>query len=104
MNKNPTCPKCNASDVIKSGKVKGKQRFKCKSCSYQFTQLIPRGRPVSEKILALTLYIHGLSMNAIAKIIKVSTPAVFYWIRDFAKKIYQKPEPGDAILIEIDEM
>ena len=43
-------------------------------------------------------------MNAIAKIIKVSTPAVFYWIRDFAKKIYQKPEPGDAILIEIDEM
>ncbi|MEB3309493.1 MAG: transposase, partial [Snowella sp.] len=32
------CPKCEHQRIIKSGFVKGKQRYKCKSCNYQFTQ------------------------------------------------------------------
>ena len=104
MNNKPVCPKCKAKEIIKSGKVQGKQRFKCKNCSYQFTRLTPRGRPAKEKAMAITLYTLGLSMRAIAKIFDLSPNAVLKWIKNFAKEHYEKPAPSDAILVELDEM
>jgi len=26
------------------------------------------------------------------------------WVRDFAEKTYEKPSPGEAVIIELDEM
>ena len=104
MNKNPICPKCKAAEVIKSGKILEKQRYKCKKCLFQFTRLTPHGKPTSDKAKAVELYIHGLSMRSIGKILNVSTTSVLRWIRRFAKETYEKPEPGDAILVELDEM
>ncbi len=54
--------------------------------------------------MAATLYTLGLSMTAIAKLFNVSANAVLKWIKAFAKANYEKPAPGDAILIELDEM
>ena len=62
MNENPACPRCQASVVIKNGKVQGKQRYKCKKCRMQFTRLTPRGHPAMEKATAIMLYTLGLSM------------------------------------------
>ena len=104
MNENPDCPRCKASAVIKSGKIQGKQRYKCKECGMQFTRLTPRGRPATEKATAIMLYALGLSMNAIAQFLQVSTPAILYWIRDFTQKNCEKPEPSSAIVVELDEM
>ncbi len=104
MNKKPACPKCKSPDAVKNGNVQGKQRFKRKSRSFQFTRLTPRGRLAKEKAMAVTLYTLGLSMTAIAKLFNVSTSAVLKWIKAFAKANYEKPEPGDAILIELGEM
>lgn len=70
------CPKCSSPQISKNGKIKGVQRYKCKECQYQFTRTIPRERPATDKALALTLYLMGVSMNAIGRLIKVSTPAV----------------------------
>ena len=91
-------------EVVKNGKVQGKQRYKCKSCSLQFTRLTPRGRPAQEKAMAVTLYTLGLSIRAIARLIGVSPTAVLKWIKTFAKTHYEKPVPGDAIIVELDEM
>lgn len=104
MKANPACPKCKAENVHKYGKVQGKQRYKCNSCGYQFTRLTPRGRPAEEKAMAITLYTHGLSIRAIARIFNLSPNAVLKWIRSFAKAHCAKPEPGEAILVELDEM
>ena len=104
MNEKPPCPKCQSIEVVKNGKVQGKQRYKCKSCSLQFTRLTPRGRPAQEKAMAVTLYTLGLSIRAIARLIGVSQTAVLKWIKTFAKKHYEKPAPGDAIIVELDEM
>ena len=104
MNEKPACPRCQSEQVIKSGKVKGIQRFRCKSCSYQFTRLTPRGRPAKEKAMAVSLYTLGLSMRAIGQLLHVSTTAVMKWIKTFAKENYEKPAPDDAILVELDEM
>ena len=104
MNEKPPCPKCQSMEVVKNGKVQGKQRYKCKSCSLQFTRLTPRGRPAQEKAMAVTLYTLGLSIRAIAGLIGVSPTAVLKWIKTFAKTHYEKPAPGDAIIVELDEM
>ena len=104
MNEKPPCPKCQSIEVVKNGKVQGKQRYKCKSCSLQFTRLTPRGRPAQEKAMAVTLYTLGLSIRAIARLIGVSPTAVLKWIKTFAKTHYGKPAPGDAIIVELDEM
>ena len=104
MHEKPPCPKCQSIEVVKNGKVQGKQRYKCKSCSLQFTRLTPRGRPAQEKAMAVTLYTLGLSIRAIARLIGVSPTAVLKWIKTFAKTHYEKPAPGDAIIVELDEM
>ena len=104
MNEKPPCPKCQSIEVVKNGKVQGKQKDKYKSCSLQFTRLTPRGRPAQEKAMAVTLYTLGLSIRAIARLIGVSPTAVLKWIKTFAKTHYEKPAPGDAIIVELDEM
>ena len=97
------CPKCNNA-VNKNGLVAGKQRWKCKSCGFQFTRTIPRGRSAEIKIWAVLLYLNGMSMNSIAKLLKVSTPAVLKWIKKFAQENYEKPEPSKVTVMELDEM
>ncbi|WP_206215237.1 IS1 family transposase [Desulfovibrio sp. ZJ200] len=104
MEAKPDCPKCHACTVYRSGKILGKQRYRCKNCGFQFTRTTPRGRPASEKALAVTLYTMGLSLSAIARIFHVSPPAVLRWVRTFAERVYEKPEPGEAIIVELDEM
>lgn len=54
--------------------------------------------------MAITLYTLGLSMRSIAALFGVSTNAILKWIRAFARENYEKPEPGEAILVELDEM
>ena len=100
----PPCPKCNCSEVVKNGKHLGRQRYRCKLCAFQFTRTTARGRPASEKASAVLLYTLGLSLNCIARIFKISTPAVLRWVRLFAEKTYEKPEPAEAVVVELDEM
>ncbi|MDR2573772.1 MAG: IS1 family transposase, partial [Desulfovibrio sp.] len=46
----PECKNCKSAKVVKSGKIRGKQRYKCKDCAYNF--VIGDGR-TNEKIAAL---------------------------------------------------
>ncbi len=101
---NPACPKCNSPQTVKNGFRCNRQRYKCKACGHQFTRTTPRGRPIEDKLLAVILYMHGLSLNAIAKLFGVSTPAVLKWVRKFAQQTYDKPKPGGAVVMELDEM
>ncbi|MFR9013103.1 MAG: autotransporter domain-containing protein [Desulfovibrio piger] len=103
MNEKPPCPKCQSIEVVKNGKVQGKQKDKCKSCSLQFTRLTPRGRPAQEKAMAVTLYTLGLSIRAIAGLIGVSPTAVLKWIKTFAKTHYEdfRFDPMDSCLLRV---
>ena len=100
------CPKCQHEHFVKNGHVNEKQRYKCKDCNYQWTEHhTHRGRPLAERALAVFLYCHGLSMNAIAKILRASPSTILQWIRDFANQHAQPPEPEtDTVVLELDEM
>ena len=99
------CKRCGAEEHVKNGLMRGKQRYRCKSCGLNFTDTPPRGMPLRVKVLAVLLYVSGLSMNRTAKLLGVSTPSVMAWIEQFAKTHAQKPEPeGRAVVVELDEM
>ncbi|MBE9195207.1 IS1 family transposase [Synechocystis sp. LEGE 06083] len=94
-----------ALNVIKNGFVKEKQRFKCKSCQYQFTNISKeRGKPLWMKLEAVLLYMSGMSMNATAKLLGVSTQSVLNWVRDFGEANYEKPAPDSAMVVELDQL
>jgi len=60
---------------------------------------------MKEKSLALCLYTHGLSFRTIGKILKVHYSNIYRWVRDYAEKNYEKPEPNsNEIVLELDEM
>jgi transposase len=99
------CKGCGSVEQVKNGFMRGKQRYRCKGCGLNFTDTPPRGMPFQLKVLAVLLYVSGLSMNRTAKLLGVSTPSVMRWIEQFAKEHAPKPEPeGRALVIELDEM
>lgn len=99
------CPKCHSDKVHKSGFVTGEQRYKCKNCSRQFVPTRHHGRPETEKLTAVLLYINGLSLRTIARLLNVSATAVLKWVRQYATENYEKPQPeGSAVIVELDEM
>ena len=76
------CKKCSSHSYVKSGHIRGLQRYRCKGCGCQFTQTAPRGVSPVLKNLAVLLYAYcGVSMLGIAKLFKVSDVAVLKWIR-----------------------
>jgi transposase len=99
------CPRCAHWHVVKSGKVRSTQRWLCRSCGYQFTRTTPRGRPLWQKSLAVFLYCHGVSMNALGNMFEVRASSVLKWIRRYATAHYEKPAPsGKVVVMELDEM
>ena len=64
-----------------------------------------QGKPLALKVVAVLLYVSGLSMNRTAQLLGVSTPTIQAWLEQFAAAYAQKPEPeGRAVVIELDEM
>lgn len=99
------CRKCGSEAFVKNGFVAEVQRYKCKKCGFQFTRETPHGKPMKDKILALVLYLSGLSMNMIGKIIGVSTQSVMRWINMFYEKFAENEIYEEHIEeIEVDEM
>ena len=96
------CGKCGSMNSVKAGYNHGKQRYKCKECGRQFTQT--EDKNATKRAFALYLYVVGLSMNAIARMVGVEPSTVLYWIRNFALKLYEKPTPEGAVTVELDEM
>ena len=99
------CKGCGSEEHTKNGFMRGKQRYRCKACGLIVTDTPPRGLPLQVKVMAVLLYVSGLSMNRTAKLLGVSTPSVMHWIERFANEHAQKPEPeGRAVVVELDEM
>ena len=104
------CPKCSSEIYVKSGYMKGKQRYKCKKCRCNFTQSHKRGASLQTKLKALQLYLEGLGFRAIGRIIGVHNVTVLNWIRDMGnsvKSYVQTEMPTDSRhvdFIEMDEM
>jgi len=87
------CPRCGSENSVKNGFASDKQRYKCKRCGCQFTRTAPRGKDIKDRQLTAFLYAAGLSMNAIAKLVGVSTQTVSRWLHSiYNENVIEKPK------------
>lgn len=95
------CPNCANNEIIKSGIIKNRQRYKCKSCGYNFT-VTKQGKRIDDYYVnkALQLYIEGLSYREIERILGISHVSVMNWVRRYRIKrpLNQKYHPTYKIL------
>ena len=99
------CPRCNSGDYRKAGIVKGRQRYACKECQYHYTVLARSGeKPLETRQLALDMYLEGLGIRAIGRLLKVSHTAVFGWVKKAGAKVELPISDAPVEVAELDEM
>ncbi len=83
FSKGEVCPHCASDNIVKNGKLNGKQRYKCKSCNRTFNDLTKSA--LSSKKLPLEKWIEyakcmvlGYSIRKSARIIEVCVKTSFY--------------------------
>lgn len=82
-----TCPNCSSDRNIKSGIIKGRQRYKCKDCNYYFT-VDKIGKKIDDYYVnkALQLYLEGLTYREIERILGISHVSVMNWVKKYQIK------------------
>jgi insertion element IS1 protein InsB len=100
----PFCPRCGSVRVVKSGHARGRQRWLCRRCQYQFTRRDGYGTPDEVKQAAVTLYGFGLSLNAVGHLLGSCAQSVMRWVCSYVDHYCSKLEPEPVPIIEIDEM
>ena len=99
------CPKCKNREYTKDGIVRGKQRYRCKSCDYRYTvERKSDVKPKEVRRMALEMYLEGLGFRSIGRLLKISYMTVYYWVKQWGEKV-DLPKRKDPIeIVEIDEM
>lgn len=99
------CPRCDSDDRVKSGFDKGRQRYKCKGCSFHYTVTHKSDvRPLATRKLALQMYLEGLGFRAIGRILKVSNVTVLNWVKAFGAQAAEIQSEQEVEVMELDEL
>jgi putative transposase len=108
------CKICHSSNTIRDGKIKGVQRWECRTCGRKFLENDAlRGMKTSYVLVqsALRMYYEGMSLNSICKQIQqehhsyISRSAVFNWINIFPSRVQHevikyRPEVGNIWVVD----
>ena len=90
------CKKCKSENIVKNGKVRGKQRYLCKDCRYNFVEGDARTNEKikAKKAMCVLQYGQGkASFNMLAKIYDTWPSLVYRWVKEAAEQL---PEPEIA--------
>ena len=100
------CKRCGNNRCVKSGFIRGNQRYKCNSCGCNFKLGDNRGKIKPEaKALGLLLYGSGkASYGMIARLFNISRSAVLYWIRSMGSKLPEPVIETEIAEVSIDDM
>ena len=75
-------PKRGHKNIIKHSFILQKQRYRCKSCTYQFTTTHREfGQSQGMKLMTVLLYVSSLSLNAIAKLFNERFDAIITYLK-----------------------
>ena len=100
------CPKCSSGKRVKSGLIKERQRYKCKDCGCNYTvELKSTAMPKQLKKQALHLYLEGLGLRSIGRVLGVSNVSILNWTRRFGKEVGAVHSENKEIeMVELEEM
>jgi transposase-like protein len=83
-----SCPHCHGRErQIKDGLTPaGSQRYRCKLCGSRYTPQ-PKGRGYEDEVRlqAMTLFLEGVSLRTISRILDVSHQSVANWVNGYAE-------------------
>jgi transposase-like protein len=82
-----TCPRCQSkTNQMRDGYTPaGSQRYRCKSCRARYTPVgKERGYDEEIRLQALSLYLEGLSLREISRLLSINHQSVANWINDYA--------------------
>jgi transposase len=102
-----TCKNCQHTHTVKNGFVRGKQRYQCRACGYNFVIGDERHSHSTEVKKALCVILYSLgkaSFGFLAKLLGVSRTTTYYWIRQAATSTDEPTIAPDVQEIEFDEM
>ena len=98
------CPHCAHPDYILFGKNRGAQRYRCQACRRTF-QTLCRGKGPTLKEQAQKLYLEGLGLRAIGRILRVHHKTLSRWLVQAAGQLpINQPKTKACSLIEVDEL
>ena len=101
------CPKCQQTDSqIKDGyTTAGSQRYRCRQCGCRYTpEAKERGYSDEVRLEAVRMYLEGLSLRAIGRVLRVNHQSAANWIHAHASQLPAAPLPEDVEVAELDEM
>jgi transposase-like protein len=86
------CFWCQTDRLIKNGKVRGFQRYRCRDCGYNFTRESPRGYSPETKALAVLRYSsHPWSLQRIAEDLGTTAQSVSRWVQEWEQRADLRP-------------
>ena len=101
------CKSCKSEKVVKSGKVRGKQRYKCRDCGYNFVIGDERTNERIAALKAMSVLLYSLakgSYNMIGKLFGRNRSLIYRWIREAGVNTKEPEIDGEITEIEFDEM
>ena len=102
-----SCKNCGETKIVKNGMVRGKQRYKCKKCGYNFVIGDERTNDKIIALKALVVLLYALakgSYNMLGTIFDRDRSLIYRWIKE-AGLSFDEPHIGGEIKeIEFDEM
>ena len=102
-----SCKNCDNQQIIKNGNVRGKQRYRCKACEFNFVSGDKRVKldTAVKRAFAVILYALGKSSYGfIAKLFGVTPPAVQKWLKQEASMLEEPQISAEIKEMEFDEM
>jgi transposase len=104
---NIKCKNCSCEKITRNGIVRGKQRYKCKECGYNFVIGDERTNENIQALKALVVMIYSLgkgSYNMLGKFFKRDRSLIYRWIKEAGLSFDDPNADGDICEIEFDEM
>lgn len=103
----PVCKNCKCERDVKSGFVRGKQRYRCKDCGINFVEGDARTNEkiIAKKAMCVIFYSLGkASYNMLAHIFDTWPSLVYRWIVEAGAKLPEDEISGEIKQMEFDEM
>ena len=101
------CKSCGCGESVKNGRVRGKQRYKCKGCGLNFVVGDARVKPDGAVKRAFAVLLYGMgksSLGFIARLFGITPPAVLKWLRKEGTRVAEPEVSGAIREMEFDEL
>lgn len=101
------CPKCSAT--VKQNKIgttsAGSQRYRCFVCQCKYTpEKKQRGYDSALRKQAVQLYVDGMNLRRIARLLGIHHRTVSDWVKAHAENLPETPMPEEVKTAELDEL